>query len=86
MCFLSASLDGECMILKMNISRLHLRLTESEILDIESAICILESNPHGTLLNGYVPAWIGGGFGGEWIHVYVWLSPFTVHLKLSQHC
>ena len=25
-------------------------------------------------------------FGGEWIHVYVWLSPFTVHLKLSQHC
>ena len=30
----------------------------------------------------YVPAWMGGGFGGEWIHVYVWLSPFTVHLKL----
>ena len=27
-----------------------------------------------------------GGFGGEWIHVYVWLSPFTVYLKLSQHC
>ena len=24
--------------------------------------------------------------GGEWIHVYVWLSPFFVHLKLSQHC
>ena len=23
---------------------------------------------------------------GEWIHVYVWLSPFAVHLKLSQHC
>ena len=22
----------------------------------------------------------------EWIHVYVWLSPFTVHLKQSQHC
>ena len=21
--------------------------------------------------------------GGEWVHVYVWLSPFTVHLKLS---
>ena len=19
----------------------------------------------------------GGKFGGEWIHVYVWLSPFT---------
>ena len=23
---------------------------------------------------------------GEWIHVYVSLSPFTLHLKLSQHC
>ena len=34
----------------------------------------------------YVAAWMGGEFGGEWIHVYVWLSPFTVHLKLSQHC
>ena len=31
-------------------------------------------------------AWMGGEFGGEWIHVYVWLSPFAVHLKLSQHC
>ena len=26
---------------------------------------------------------MGGEFGGEWIHVYVRLSPFTVHLKLS---
>jgi len=33
----------------------------------------------------YVAAWMGGEFVGEWIHVYVWLSPFTVHLKLSQH-
>ena len=24
-------------------------------------------------------------FGGEWIHVYVWLNPFAVHLKLSQN-
>ena len=24
--------------------------------------------------------------GGEWIQVHVWLSPFAVHLKLSQHC
>lgn len=23
----------------------------------------------------YVPAWKGEGFGGEWIHLYVWLSP-----------
>ena len=34
----------------------------------------------------YVPAWMGGGFRGEWIHVYVRLSPFAVHLKLPQHC
>ena len=29
----------------------------------------------------YVAAWMGEEFGGEWIHVYVWLSPFVVHLK-----
>ena len=29
---------------------------------------------------------MGGEFGGEWIHVYALLSPFTVHWKLSQHC
>ena len=33
----------------------------------------------------YAAAGMGGEFGGEWIHVYVWLSLFTVHLKLSQH-
>ena len=33
----------------------------------------------------YVPGWMAGGFGGEWIHVYVWLSPFAVHLKLLHH-
>ena len=27
----------------------------------------------------------GEEFGADWIHVYVWLSPFAVHLKLSQH-
>ena len=32
-----------------------------------------------------VAAWMGGEFGGEWIHVYVWLSPFPVHLQVSQH-
>jgi len=31
----------------------------------------------------YVTAWTGKEFGGEWIHVYVWLSPFTINLKLS---
>ena len=23
----------------------------------------------------YVPAWMEAGLGGEWIHVYIWLSP-----------
>ena len=32
----------------------------------------------------YVPAWMVGMFGGEWIHVYVWLGPFAVHLKIPQ--
>ena len=27
----------------------------------------------------YVAAWMEGEFGGEWLHVYVWLSPFAVH-------
>ena len=34
----------------------------------------------------YVAAWMGEEFGREWAHVYVCLSPFTVHRKLSQHC
>ena len=31
---------------------------------------------------------MGGVFGGEWIHVYAWLSSSVVHLKLliPQHC
>ena len=29
---------------------------------------------------------MGGEFGGEWKHVYVWLSPFTVLLNLSKRC
>ena len=33
----------------------------------------------------YVTAWIGGKFGREWIHLYVWLSPLAVHLKLLQY-
>ena len=33
----------------------------------------------------YVAAWMGAGFGREWIHLYVWLSPLAVHLKLLQY-
>ena len=31
----------------------------------------------------HVAAGMGGEFGGEWMHVCVWLSPFADHLKLS---
>ena len=35
----------------------------------------------------YVATWMGGEFEGEWIHVYTWLSPFTVHKNIvTQHC
>ena len=34
----------------------------------------------------HVVAGMGGEFGGEGMHVYGWLSPFAVRLKLSQHC
>ena len=34
----------------------------------------------GTRLSN-VAAWMGGEFGGEWIHVYVWLSPLAVYLN-----
>ena len=34
----------------------------------------------------YVADWMGGEFEGEWVHIYEWLSPFTVHLKLIQCC
>ena len=29
----------------------------------------------------YVAALMGGGFGGEWVHVHVWLRLFIVHLN-----
>ena len=47
-----------------------------------------ESETHATRnsVRCYVSAWVGGGLGREWVHVYVRLSPFTVHLKLPQGC
>ena len=40
----------------------------------------------GNSLQCYVAAWMVGESVGEWMHVYVWLSPFAVHLKIPQHC
>ena len=33
----------------------------------------------------YMAAGVGAEFGGEWVHVYVWLCPFAAQPKLS-HC
>ena len=33
----------------------------------------------------HVAGWMGGEFGGEWTHVYVWMS-LCYPLKLSPHC
>ena len=41
---------------------------------------------HRELCSMFCEAWMAGEFGGEWIHKYVWLSPFAVHVKLSQSC
>ena len=35
----------------------------------------------GNSIQCYVAAWTGGEFGGEWIHVSVWLSPLVVYLN-----
>ena len=40
----------------------------------------------GSSVQCYVAGWMGGEFGGAWIHVYAWLSPYAAHLKLSSHC
>ena len=47
---------------------------------------LLYSTRNSAQCASYVPVWMVGRFGSEWIHVYVRLSPFTVHLKLSQYC
>ena len=39
----------------------------------------------GNFAQCYMAGWMGGEFGGEWIHVHVWLGPFAIHLRLPQH-
>ena len=41
---------------------------------------------HGELCSRLCGSLDGRGIWGEWIHVYVRLSSFAVHLKLSQRC
>ena len=35
----------------------------------------------GSCAQCYVAVWMGVEFVEEWIHAYIWLSPFTVHLN-----
>ena len=53
----------------------------------ESRHSVWQSLAYGTWnsVQCYVAAWMGGEFGGEWIHTYVWPSSFAVHVKLLQH-
>ena len=34
----------------------------------------------------YVAAWVKEKFIGKWIHIYLWPSPFVIHLRLLQNC
>ena len=43
-------------------------------------------NGTGNSAQSHAAAWIGGEFGGEQQHVYVWLSRHAFYLKLSQPC
>ena len=56
---------------------------------VHTAKLKVDNHPGPTVEHGEhcrVLACMGGGFGGEWIHVHVWLSPLAVHLQLSQLC
>ena len=61
--------------------------------DVHVHTAIFKMDNHKDLLHStwnsaqsYVIAWVRGEFRREGIHLYLWLSPFAVHLKLSQHC
>ena len=38
----------------------------------------------GKLKKYYQTAWMGEEAGEEWIHVYAWLNPFAIYMKLPQ--
>ena len=55
---------------RVNITEKKSRLTENKL--VVTTYC----TAHGAA-QCYAAAWPGEQFGGEWIHVYVWLSPFA---------
>ena len=49
---------------------------------MHTAMFKLDNQLHtGNIAQCYMAAWMGGEFGGEWIHVYPWLHLFAVHLN-----
>ena len=40
----------------------------------------------GTSTPGSVIAYMGKESEKEWIYVYVWLTHFAIHLKITRHC
>ena len=67
------------------------RVRESGM-DVDTRLCFTWRTSNDLLLDSsgnsaqcHVAAWMGGEFGGERIHVYVWLSLVAVPLNISQH-
>ena len=75
---LCGSLDGRGVWGRMKVKVTQLSPTVCDPLDCSQP----GSSVHG-ILQARILEWVA--IGGEWIHVYVWLSSFLVHLKLSQH-
>ena len=60
-------------------------------MDVDTLLCLTRRTSKdllssaGNSAQGHVAARMGGESGGEWIHVYVWPSPFAAHLGLLKH-
>ena len=69
-----------------------LRIVRESGMDVDTRLCLTWRTSKEPLDNMgksaqcHMAAGMGGEFGGEWVHVYVWLSLFVVHLKPSQNC
>ena len=77
-------LDGITDLMDMSLSELRELVMDREAL----RAAIQQRVTHDSTWNSaqcHVAAWLGGEFGREWIYAYVWLSPFAVYLKPSQH-
>lgn len=82
-----------CRLVIYGSSLLHSPSTNFSYIFLRSPLLRAQDEP--TEIRTEVPTWncsmLCGGLDGrgvwrEWIHMYVWLSPFALHRKLSQHC